>query len=81
MAGLPLEGVRIIDLSVVWAGPFGTMQLADLGAELILIESLNYIFAGRRGRPVYPSKEYLERTGGWVWVNQGKGLNIEKQQF
>ncbi len=73
MAGLPLEGVRIIDLSVVWAGPMYTMQLAALGAELILVESTSYSFTRRRGIP-YPSQQYLERTGGWPWLKQGKGL-------
>ena len=37
MAG-PLEGVKIIDFTHWLAGPFGTMILCDLGAEVIHVE-------------------------------------------
>ncbi|RZL68608.1 MAG: CoA transferase [Variovorax sp.] len=42
----PLEGIRILDLTRLAPGPYGTMLLADLGAEVIVVGG------GRAGPPV-----------------------------
>lgn len=38
----PLAGLRIIDLSMGWAGPLCTRQMGDLGADIIKVEACGY---------------------------------------
>src|SRR5438876_1101295 len=56
MAGAPLNGVRIIAVEQFGAGPFGTLHLADLGADVIRIEDPStggdvsrYVSPGQQG--------------------------------
>jgi crotonobetainyl-CoA:carnitine CoA-transferase CaiB-like acyl-CoA transferase len=50
--GLPLEGVRVLSVEQFGAGPWATLQLADLGAEVIKIE--DPFHGGDIGRTVPP---------------------------
>ena len=45
---LPLEGVRVVDMTWVWAGPFAGMLLAMMGAEVIKVESRDRLDFFRR---------------------------------
>ncbi len=47
----PLHGVRVVDLSRVLAGPFATMMMADLGADVVKIEAPNGDDTRRWGPP------------------------------
>ncbi len=56
-AELPLEDIRIADLTVVLAGPYGTMFLGDLGAQVVRVETLQQLSATSRGQFARPSRE------------------------
>lgn len=60
---LPLSAVRILDITVVWAGPFATMLLADLGADVIRVESLQHFPSSTRGTVGRPSRQLVARMG------------------
>jgi crotonobetainyl-CoA:carnitine CoA-transferase CaiB-like acyl-CoA transferase len=52
LSGQPLSGLRILTFEAVGAGPFGSMYLADLGAEVIKIE--NHLTDGDATRSMGP---------------------------
>jgi len=62
----PLSGFRILSLAFLYPGPFATMLLADLGAEVILVESPD---GGDRTRRFPGHFEALNRNKRSVALN------------
>lgn len=54
---LPLTGVTVVELSQVLAGPFATMMLGDLGADVVKIEAPG---RGDRARNIQPTPAYFD---------------------
>jgi crotonobetainyl-CoA:carnitine CoA-transferase CaiB-like acyl-CoA transferase len=70
-AGAPLEGVRVVDLTRALAGPFATMLLADLGADVIKVEPPEGDITRAQG-PFHPSDELRAYGGYFASVNRNK---------
>ena len=62
-----LEGIRVVDVSRVLAGPYCAQMLADFGAEVIKVESPDGD-ENRRWLPILPNGQ----SGNFASVNRGK---------
>ena len=82
---LPLHNVRVVDLTRAWAGPYATSLLADMGAEVIKIESNVYpdIFRAQ-GSELDSSSSHPEETSPWFHtINRNKlslSLDLSKPE-
>lgn len=78
----PLDGLRVLDMTWAWAGPFCTMNLAHMGADVIRLESEVRPDLYRR-LPIFPKdmEEGINRSGMFNQWNQGKrsiGVDLSK---
>ncbi len=79
MARGPLAGVRVLDLSTMLSGPFGSMLLGDLGAEVIKIETPDGGDGTRRFGPYFVQGE----SAYFLSINRNKRsliLNLKLEE-
>src|SRR4029077_7527395 len=71
--GLPFDGVRVVDLGTFWAGPYATMYLGALGADVVKVESTRRP-DGFRFSGAFPEEgtDWYERSGLWQATNLNK---------
>lgn len=62
---MPLDGIRVLDITVVWAGPHCTQLLADWGAEVIRVESTQVVQPNTRGRAAWPDRSIPRMRKSW----------------
>ncbi|MBH5400747.1 CoA transferase [Bradyrhizobium sp. CNPSo 4010] len=80
---LPLQGIRVVDFSMGWAGPLCTRTLADLGADVIKIEAIQYPDWWRGlNRPAgYIADRMYEKAVRFCAMNRNKrGITLDLKQ-
>ncbi len=80
MAAGALEGIRVIDVTQVWAGPLVTRIMGDFGAEVIKVESIQRPDIVRyEHRPKYPPNDKTYNQGGYFHqLNRNKyGITLD----
>jgi crotonobetainyl-CoA:carnitine CoA-transferase CaiB-like acyl-CoA transferase len=71
---LPLHGMRIIDLTMGWAGPTAARHLGDLGAEIIKVEACQYPdwWRGTDLRASFIAEQKYEKIPWFQLMNRNK---------
>ena len=74
MSRPPLDGIRVVDFCWAWAGPYGTLQLAHLGADVIRIESAKRLCPSRLIPPWPDNESGVNRAGYFNQLQPGQTL-------
>ena len=69
---MPMDGVRVVDLTRFTAGPFCTRILSDYGADVIKIEEPGAGDPARRMPPFHKDDPGLEKSGVFLFLNTNK---------
>ena len=80
---LPLEGLRVLDLSRVLAGPYATMVLGDLGADVIKIEHPQRGDDTRHWGPPFAGAGEDRQSAYFLSVNRNKrsvGVDLKTEE-
>ncbi len=72
MPKLALEGIRIIDCSMWFAGPYATLLLAQMGAEVIKVESIQAVDGWRGAINIPETEKIWETSPAFNSVNHNK---------
>jgi len=76
-----MSGIRVLDFTWVAAGPRATLPLANMGAEVIKVESARRIDLSRGRPPFAEGKSGINAGANWVMINADKlsiTLNMTK---
>jgi len=68
----PLEGIRVLDFCWIGAGSYTTKILADMGADVIKVESETHLDSLRKGPPFKDGKPGVNRSGYFADRNSSK---------
>jgi len=72
MSGLPLEGLKVLDLTRLLPGGFCSLLLADFGADVIKVEDTGLGDYVRWAPPYYEGAEQSARSALFLGLNRGK---------